>query len=50
MLETVLSSDKSSFDINRTDGLGNSALHIAYVTSDIDRPESFAGLKGGLHE
>ncbi|KAG0002523.1 hypothetical protein BGZ65_002557 [Modicella reniformis] len=29
MLETVLSADKSSFDINHTDGLGNSALHYA---------------------
>jgi len=29
LLEEVLSSDASSFDINHTDGLGNSALHIA---------------------
>ncbi|KAG0072493.1 hypothetical protein BGZ93_009739 [Podila epicladia] len=29
ILEEVLSSDASSFDINHTDGLGNSALHYA---------------------
>ncbi|KAF9326795.1 hypothetical protein BG006_009815 [Podila minutissima] len=29
MLEEVLSSDATSFDINHTDGLGNSALHYA---------------------
>ncbi|KAG0267499.1 hypothetical protein BG011_004533 [Mortierella polycephala] len=29
MLEEVLSADTSSFDINHTDGLGNSALHYA---------------------
>ncbi|KAG0034969.1 hypothetical protein BGZ81_001918 [Podila clonocystis] len=29
ILEEVLSSDGSSFDINHTDGLGNSALHYA---------------------
>ncbi|KAF9125986.1 hypothetical protein BGW39_007008 [Mortierella sp. 14UC] len=29
MLETVLSADASSFDINHTDGLGNAALHYA---------------------
>ncbi|KAG0205394.1 hypothetical protein BGX28_003015 [Mortierella sp. GBA30] len=29
MLEQVLSADSSSFDINHTDGLGNSALHYA---------------------
>ncbi|KAF9999849.1 hypothetical protein BGZ80_003310 [Entomortierella chlamydospora] len=29
MLEQVLSSDSSSFDINHTDGDGNSALHYA---------------------
>lgn len=31
MLEEVLSADASSFDINHTDGLGNAALHYAYV-------------------
>ncbi|KAF8940716.1 hypothetical protein BGZ58_005044 [Dissophora ornata] len=30
LLEEVLSADSSSFDINHTDGLGNSALHYAY--------------------
>ncbi|KAF9411093.1 hypothetical protein BGZ94_001447, partial [Podila epigama] len=29
ILEEVLSADASSFDINHTDGLGNSALHYA---------------------
>ncbi|KAF9571854.1 hypothetical protein EC968_010582 [Mortierella alpina] len=29
MLENVLSADSSNFDINHTDGLGNSALHYA---------------------
>ncbi|KAI9234155.1 MAG: ankyrin repeat-containing domain protein [Podila humilis] len=29
VLEEVLSSDASSFDINHTDGLGNTVLHIA---------------------
>ncbi|KAF9551584.1 hypothetical protein EC957_006476 [Mortierella hygrophila] len=29
MLETVLSADASSFDVNHTDGLGNAALHYA---------------------
>ncbi|KAI1317522.1 hypothetical protein EDD11_008329 [Mortierella claussenii] len=29
LLEEVLSADSSSFDINHTDGLGNSALHYA---------------------
>ncbi|KAG0316025.1 hypothetical protein BGZ97_007536 [Linnemannia gamsii] len=29
LLETVLSADASSFDINHTDGVGNAALHYA---------------------
>lgn len=29
VLEEVLSSDASTFDINHTDGLGNTVLHIA---------------------
>lgn len=31
LLEQVLSADASTFDINHTDGLGNAALHYAYV-------------------
>ncbi|KAF9279771.1 hypothetical protein BGZ68_007711 [Mortierella alpina] len=31
LLEEVLSSDSSTFDINHRDGAGNSALHYAYV-------------------
>ncbi|KAG0225660.1 hypothetical protein BGX31_007561 [Mortierella sp. GBA43] len=41
-LDEVLSSDHASFDVNRKDGLGNTPLHIAYVTSDDDELIPFA--------